>query len=57
MRGKNVQEKEEHFEPVPAPMPVQQQPVKQTTRKQSKNNEDNERMMSKVKRVFRYLWD
>ncbi|PFK40366.1 cell division protein FtsA [Bacillus cereus] len=58
LRGKNVQEKDEHFEPVvPAPMPVQQQPAKQPTRKQNKNNEDNERMMSKVKRVFRYLWD
>lgn len=31
LRGKNVQEKQEHFEPVPAqaPAPVQQQPAKQ----------------------------
>ena len=31
LRGKNVQEKQEHFEPVPAPAPtpVQQQPTKQ----------------------------
>ncbi|MGK0537125.1 cell division protein FtsA C-terminal domain-containing protein, partial [Bacillus sp. 'calajunan'] len=59
LRGKNVQEKQEHFDPVPAPAPtpVQQQPAKQKTRNQNNNNQNDERMMSKVKRVFRYLWD
>lgn len=57
LRGKNVQEKQEHFEPVPAPMPVQQQPAKQKTRNQNNTNQNDDRMMSKVKRAFRYLWD
>lgn len=55
LRGKGVQEVQEQYEELQAPAPVER-PVKQKIR-DTNNNDNNERMMSKVKRVFRYLWD
>lgn len=55
LRGKGVQEVQEQYAEIQVPAPVQQ-PVKQKPR-DTDNNDNNERMMSKVKRVFRYLWD
>ncbi|MFD3448051.1 cell division protein FtsA [Microbacteriaceae bacterium 4G12] len=54
LRGKGAQEQQEHYErrttPASAPVVAQQPVAKPKPR-------DEERMMSKVKKVFRYLWD